>query len=169
MLCRHVLMQALPALAEHDLEALPAQVEKAFSSWAKTHNQAVFDAYPAQVLNGTVWRLVPAVDRLTKSSDVLVQLPAVRPALQLDLTATVNVVTGVVDGAVVVPRDALEGGGERRSVYLVAAGSRAARRAITVGVCDEHACQVREGLAAGERVISPVPAGLKDGTKVRPL
>ncbi len=131
--------------------------------------RCVFDAYPAQVLNGTVWRLVPAVDRLTKSSDVLVQLPAVRPALQLDLTATVNVATGVVDGAVVVPRDALEGGGERRSVYLVAAGSRAARRAITVGVCDEHACQVREGLAAGERVISPVPAGLKDGTKVRPL
>jgi len=38
------------ALREHDLEALPAQVEKAFSSWAKTHNQAVFDAYPEDVL-----------------------------------------------------------------------------------------------------------------------
>ncbi len=38
------------ALAEHELEALPEQVEKAFSGWAKTHNQAVFDAYPADVL-----------------------------------------------------------------------------------------------------------------------
>jgi len=38
------------ALHEHGLEALPAHVEKAFSNWAKTHNQAVFDAYPADVL-----------------------------------------------------------------------------------------------------------------------
>jgi len=127
----------------------------------------VFDAYTGQVLNGAVWRIVPAVDRLTKSSDVLVRLPALRPALQLDLTATVNIVTGVVDGAVVVPRDALEGGGDHRSVYVVTADSRAARRAITVGACDEHACQVLDGLASGDRVISPLPAGLKDGAKVR--
>jgi RND family efflux transporter MFP subunit len=127
----------------------------------------VFDAYTGQVLNGSVWRIVPAVDRLTKSSDVLVRLPATRPALQLDLTATVNIVTGVVDGAVVVPRDALEGGGERRSVYVVSADARAARRAVTVGACDEGACQVVDGLAAGERVVSPLPAGLKDGARVR--
>ena len=127
----------------------------------------VFDAYTGQVLTGSVWRIVPAVDRLTKSSDVLVRLPVTRPPLQLDLTATVNIVTGVVDGAVVVPRDALEGGGDRRSVYVVTAGSRAARRALTVGACDEQACQVLDGLAAGERVISPLPAGLKDGAKVR--
>ncbi len=127
----------------------------------------VFDAYTGQVLKGSVWRIVPAVDRLTKSSDVLVKLPATRPALQLDLTATVNIVTGVIEGAVVVPRDALEGGGERRSFYAVTAGSHAARRAITIGACDEHACQVLAGLSAGERVISPLPAGLKDGVKVR--
>jgi RND family efflux transporter MFP subunit len=129
--------------------------------------RCVFDAYPGQVLKGTVWRIVPAVDRLTKSSDVLVQLPAVRPALQLDLTATVNLVTGVVENALVAPRDALEGGGERRSVYVVTAGSRASRRAVTVGTCDERACQVVAGLSAGERVISPLPPGLKNGAKVR--
>jgi RND family efflux transporter MFP subunit len=126
----------------------------------------VFDAFPDRVLKGTVWRLVPAVDRLTKSSDVLVELPADRPPLQLDLTATVNIVTGVVEHAPVVPRDALEGGGERRSVYVVDAASRATRRPITVGACDEHACQVVDGVAVGEKVISPLPAGLKGGEKV---
>jgi membrane fusion protein, multidrug efflux system len=128
----------------------------------------VFDAFPARVLKGTVWRLVPAVDRLTKSSDVLVELPGDRPPLQLDLTATVNIVTGVVEQALVVPRDALEGGGERRSAYVLAAGSRATRRTITVGACDEHACQVIDGLTGGDKVISPLPAGLKDGAKVNP-
>ena len=35
----------------------------------------VFDAYPDRVLRGKVWRIVPTVDRLTKSADVLVELP----------------------------------------------------------------------------------------------
>lgn len=128
----------------------------------------VFDAFPEQVLKGAVWRLVPAVDRLTKSADVLVALPRERPALQLDLTATVNIVTGVVERAVIVPRDALAGAGARRRVLLVDGRSRAAARDITVGVCDERACEVRAGLTTGERVIAPVPAGLVPGVRVRP-
>jgi len=39
------------ALQEHGLDPLPEQVEKAFSRWTKTHNQAVFDAYPQDVLS----------------------------------------------------------------------------------------------------------------------
>jgi RND family efflux transporter MFP subunit len=128
----------------------------------------VFDAYLGRVLRGAVWRIVPTVDRLTKSSDVLVRLPEERPALQLDLTATVNIVTGVVLNAVVVPRDALEGSGERRIVYLVGDASRAVRREVTVGSCDETVCQVVAGAAAGERVIAPLGTVVKAGAKVRP-
>jgi len=128
----------------------------------------VFDAHLGRVLRGTVWRSVPTVDRLTKSSDVLVELPADRPPLQLDLTATVNIVTGVVDDAVVVPREALEGSGAERGLYVVGAGSRALRRTVTVGACDETACQVAAGAAAGEVVIAPLPASLRAGAKVRP-
>ncbi len=126
----------------------------------------VFDAYPGRALLGTVWRLVPAVDRLTKSTDVLVSLPAERPPLQLDFTVTVNIVTGVVDGAVVVPRDALDGAGAQRAAFALRDDGRAARRALRLGACDEERCQVLEGLAAGERVIAPLPPGLKDGDRV---
>jgi RND family efflux transporter MFP subunit len=127
----------------------------------------VFDAHLSRVLTGTVWRIVPAVDRLTKSADVLVALPGDRPPLQLDLTATVNIVTGVVDGALVAPRDALEGAGARRTAYLVGADGRARRRDVTVGACDELACEVVAGLAAGERVVAPLAAAVVDGVKVR--
>lgn len=127
----------------------------------------VFDAFPERILKGAVWRVVPAVDRLTKSADVLVELPSDRPVLQLDLSATVNIVTGVVERAVIVPRDALLGAGTRRQVLLVDDRSRLATRDVTVGVCDERACEVREGLAVGERVVSPVGSGLEPGTKVR--
>lgn len=127
----------------------------------------VFDAHPNQVLTGRVWRLVPAVDRLTKASDVLVELPADLPAARLDATVTVNIVTRVVEDALVVPRDALEGAGDERVVWEAAASGRAMRRRITVGACDTRACEVRAGLEPGERVISPLPVGLREGQRVR--
>ncbi len=126
----------------------------------------VFDAYPGKLLVGKVWRLVPAVDRLTKSTDVLVSLPAERPPLQLDFTVTVNVVTGVVENAVVVPRDALDGIGAQRAAFAPGADGRVRRVALELGACDEERCQVLAGLAAGDRVVSPLPAGLKDGDRV---
>lgn len=125
----------------------------------------VFDAYPGEVLKGSVWRIVPAVDRLTKSTDVLVRLPSERPPLQLDLTATVNIVTGVVEAAPVVPRDALEGAGDERAVYRVN-GREARRCPVQVGACDQQRCQVRQGLAPGDTVISPLPPGIRDGERV---
>lgn len=128
----------------------------------------VFDAYPGQTFRGEVWRLVPAVDRLTKSTDVLVSLPADRPPLQLDLTVTVNIVTGVVDDALVVPRDALEGTGTERAVFSASDGGRAVRRAVKIGACDEERCQVLTGLALGDKVIAPLPTGLAAGERVHP-
>jgi len=126
----------------------------------------VFDAYPGKMFAGSVWRLVPAVDRLTKSTDVLVSLPAERPPLQLDFTVTVNIVTGVVENAVVVPRDALDGTGAERFALVPRADGRVERRALEVGACDEERCQVLSGLAEGERVVAPVPTGLKDGDRI---
>jgi RND family efflux transporter MFP subunit len=127
----------------------------------------VFDAYPGQLLRGEVWRLVPAVDRLTKATDVLVSLPPARPPLQLDLTVTVNILTGVVEDALVVPRDALEGAGTKRAVFLLGERGRAARRPVEIGACDEDRCQVLAGLARGDTVISPLPAGLSEADRVR--
>ena len=126
----------------------------------------VFDAYPGELLLGKVWRLVPAVDRLTKSTDVLVSLPPERPPLQLDFTVTVNIVTGVVEDAVVVPRDALDGTGAGRAAFVPRSDGRVERRALEIGPCDEDRCQVLSGLAQGERVVAPLPSGLKDGDRV---
>ena len=126
----------------------------------------VFDAYPGKLLLGTVWRLVPAVDRLTKSTDVLVSLPADRPPLQLDFTVTVNIVTGIVDDALVVPRDAVDGAGAQRAAFVWRADGRAEKRALELGPCDEQRCQVLSGLAKGERVVTPLPTGLKDGDRI---
>lgn len=126
----------------------------------------VFDAYPDLLLTGRVWRVLPAVDRLTRSADVLVTLPPNPPPLQLDLTATVNLVTAVVEDALVLPREALLGVGSTRQVARVDGQRRAVLASVAVGVCDPQRCQIVGGAEAGEEVIAN-PAGLASGAKVR--
>ncbi|MGQ9496598.1 MAG: efflux RND transporter periplasmic adaptor subunit [Thermoanaerobaculaceae bacterium] len=128
----------------------------------------VFDAFPQQILTGQVWRVVPTVDRLTRSADVLVQLPKARPPLQLDMTATVNIVTQVVPDALLVPRLALRGTGMQRQVLQVDASQRLVAVEVKVGPCDLDRCQVLEGLTAGEKVVIS-PSELSPGAKTRRL
>ncbi len=126
----------------------------------------VFDAFPDLVLTGAVWRVVPAVDRLTKSADVLVTLPPNPPPLQLDLTATVNIVTAELTDVLVLPRDALRGAGRERAVLKISPQRRAVAASVQVGACDSTHCHLLAGLAPGEEVISAADT-VFEGAKVR--
>lgn len=127
----------------------------------------VFDSHPEQVFSGQVWRIVPAVDRLTKSSDVLVRHSQSLVRMHFDATVTANIVTRVVEDALLVSRDALEGVGANRRVWRVTDRGRAEVVPIQVGACDERACEVAAGLLPDAVVIEPLPAGLREGQRVR--
>lgn len=126
----------------------------------------LFDAFPQEPMLGRVWRIVPTVDRLTKSADVLVELPASHPPLQLDMTATVNIITQVVEDTLLVPRSALQGVGTERIAFTVDDASRLRAVTLRVGACGQDRCQVLSGLAAEEQVVSEA-SGLKPGMRVR--
>lgn len=126
----------------------------------------VFDAYPDELLEGEVWRIVPAVDRLTKSTDVLVTLPANPLPMQLDLSATVNLVTAVVEDALVLPRGALSGAGPERQVLQMTKDGRAQAVPVRAGPCDASHCQILDGLEVGDEVLVSADA-VADGARVR--
>lgn len=126
----------------------------------------VFDAYPDRPLEGTVWRIIPEVDRLTRAADVLISLPPDTPPLQLNLTATVNIVIREVADALLVPRSAVLGEGEGRRVLVVGPGGRAEERKVELGLCDLESCQVLSGLDEDDWVIRS-PETLKPGRRVR--
>jgi hypothetical protein len=70
------------------------------------------------------------------------------------------------EGVPVVPRDAVtERGG--RSVVFVIDGQRAVLRTVALGLGDDDRVEVREGVAAGERVVVRGLETLTDGTRVR--
>lgn len=126
--------------------------------------RVVLDAYPQQVFVGKVRRIIPAVDRLTRSTDVVVDLPSEVPALQLDMTATVNIVVGVYEQAILVPRLALLGSGPKRQVLQLDSQGRLAARTVEVGSCDVQRCQIVAGLQLGEQVVADA-TGLQPGVK----
>jgi len=66
---------------------------------------------------------------------------------------------------VLVPLAALVHEGEETAVF-VAAGNKAQRRPVTVGITDDEHAEISSGLKAGEPVIVKGQAGLPDGASI---
>jgi RND family efflux transporter MFP subunit len=114
-------------------------------------------------LNARVSEIVPSVDAASRTYIV-----------KLDLPATPNLRTGMFGRAifplgpqkvVTVPLAALTERGQLQSIFVVKDGV-AHTRLVTTGRRTTGAAEILSGLNEGERVVTPVPAGLLDGAKV---
>ena len=84
-------------------------------------------------------------------------------AVEVDIDAEERI------GAIFVPAEALvrEGGkAGRDGVLFIAAGNRAERRAVTVGVETDERVEITSGIKAGELVITRGQSGLPDGAAI---
>ncbi|MEP0773322.1 MAG: efflux RND transporter periplasmic adaptor subunit, partial [Acidobacteriota bacterium] len=88
------------------------------------------------------------------------------PPLQLDLTATVNIVTAELAGVPVLPRDALRGAGRERAVLRVSPQGRAVAVKVEVGACDPTHCHILAGVNTGDEVIAAADT-VPEGVRVR--
>lgn len=112
------------------------------------------------------------VDRVSPSLDAsgrdLVVEATVDAADAADLRVGAFVRGGVQTGArpaVAVPEAAVVRDGAATRAWVIASG-RAEERVVAVGQAVDGRLPVLDGLVAGEAVISPVPAGLRDGRAV---
>ena len=107
-----------------------------------------------QGFEGQVAFVFPAIEESTRSFRCRVVVPNGDARFRPGLLARVLVVVRAVEGALVVPREALSpaaGGWEVRVVE----GDREAARAVKIGVATDEAVEVLEGLQEGERVRLP--------------
>ena len=119
------------------------------------------DAFPDQVVDGTVREITPKGDPVNRSYRVRVTLPA-QHALMIGMTTELNVVVRESAESVLVPAAALANG----RLYVLK-DDRVEARAITVGAIGPRQVEIRQGLAAGELVVLDPPPKLKDGARVR--
>jgi RND family efflux transporter MFP subunit len=128
----------------------------------------VLDAYPASPVRGRVRRVFPSADAQSRLVPVEVALAgfpagvAARPGFLARVTFQLD----RRPGALVVPAGAVGVGEEGQFVYLVD-GDSLVRRPVTLGITAEGMVEVRQGLAAGERVVTSGHTNLRPGSRVR--
>ena len=121
------------------------------------------DAYADRTLPATVQSITPKGDPAKKTFRIYLALPAETP-LRIGMSVEANIVARQKADALVVPAEALSGG-----AVFVLDGDIARRHPVTIGIRGTRAIEITQGISEGDRIIAPVPQGLKDGAKVRAI
>lgn len=110
-----------------------------------------------------VSEIVPSVDAASRAYIVKIDLPAV-PNLRSGMFGRARFPLGARK-VVAIPPQAMMERGQLQSVFVMEDGF-ARTRLVTIGERGRTAIEVLSGLSEGEKLVSPVPAGLSDGARV---
>jgi membrane fusion protein (multidrug efflux system) len=124
------------------------------------------EAYPDRVFEGTVTRIVQALNRATRTMTVEIDLPNKDRLLKGGMFARVEAVVGTHPKAVQVPIDAVSRLEDMQYVYIVRDG-KAQRVNVEIGARDENRVEITKGLAGDEEVIISGKDLVHDGTPVQ--
>ncbi len=131
----------------------------------QTVNIAV-DGYPEKSFAGTVKKIQPAIDPMTRTFNVIVGIANPEELLKPGMFARAQIETDYHPQALVMPRSAaLE---EEGKYYAVAVReSKACRVEITLGFQDGDRLEVLDGLSEGEQVVLEGAYALAEGAPVQ--
>lgn len=124
------------------------------------------EAYPDQVFEGTVTRVVQALNRATRTMTVEIDLPNKDRRLKGGMFARVEVLVGIHRDAVQIPIDAVSRLEEAQYVFVVRDG-KAQRVNVEIGTRKENHVEIVTGLSGDEVVIVSGKDLVRDGTPVQ--
>jgi RND family efflux transporter MFP subunit len=134
---------------------------------------ATLDAYPDWKIPCHVIAIIPTADRQRATVGVRVGFDELDPRILPDMGVKVAFqeqsggdAEASPRGGPSIPATAVQRIGGRDYVFVVSAG-RAERRAVAIGGRAGDQVIIDSGLAPGERVVAPAPAGLEDGSPVK--
>ncbi len=121
------------------------------------------DAYPGKVFQGSVSRIAPTFDPLSRTALVEIKVPNPEHYLKPGMFARIKVIIQEHDNALKIRREAVVKG---NNVFVVKEG-RASLRNIVQGIREGNWVEVLAGVAAGEEVVIRGQKFLKDGMRVK--
>jgi RND family efflux transporter MFP subunit len=130
------------------------------------------DAYPDQVYQGQVSKIVPTADRAKATVMVKIRFKSYDRSVLPEMSAKVNFLArevagqkGASDAVLTVPGSAVVRRDGRQVVYQIKE-NRAVEVPVTVGRSLGTLLEIKQGLKEGDRVISNVDERISDGAKV---
>jgi membrane fusion protein (multidrug efflux system) len=124
------------------------------------------EAYPDRVFEGTVTRIVQALNRATRTMTVEIDLPNKDRQLKGGMFARVEVMVGTHPQAVQIPIEAISLLEDERYIYVVRDG-KAERVNVEIGARDKDRVEITKGLTGNEQVIVSGKDLVRDGTPVQ--
>lgn len=125
------------------------------------------DALGGTVFKGTVRRIFPAADSVTRMVPVEVELGGgAARQLRPGYLARVTVKLGERSGVLLAPASAVVGSRDTRAVY-VKVGDKVERRSVRIGQVSGTVVEILEGLQPGDTVVTVGTDQLRDGASVR--
>ncbi|HUL06511.1 MAG TPA: efflux RND transporter periplasmic adaptor subunit [Candidatus Acidoferrum sp.] len=126
------------------------------------------DALPGELVTGTVYAIDPLVDEQGRAIVVRATLPNKDRRLRPGLFARVALVYDTIASALLVPEQAIVPIGEDKFVFKVVNG-KAALSKVTIGERFKGRAEIRQGLAAGDTVVTAGQMKIRDGADVTVL
>jgi len=124
------------------------------------------EAYPDRVFEGTVTRIVQALNRATRTMTIEVDLPNRDHVLKGGMFARVEIMVGSHRNAIQIPLDAVSRLEDSQYVYIVREG-KAQRVPVEIGARDENRVEITKGLDGSEQVIISGKDLVHDGVPVQ--
>jgi RND family efflux transporter MFP subunit len=124
------------------------------------------EAYPDRVFDGTVTRIVHALNRATRTMTVEIDLSNKDRQLKGGMFARVEALVGTHRQAIQIPIDAVSRLEDAQYVYIVRDG-KAQRVNVDIGLRDENRVEIIRGLRGDEQVIVSGKDLVHDGTPVQ--
>ena len=124
------------------------------------------EAYPDQVFEGTVTRIVQALNRATRTMTVEIDLPNKDRQLKGGMFARVEVMVGTHHQALQIPIDAVSRLEDTQYIYVVREG-KAQRVDVETGARNNNLVEILKGLSGDEEVVVSGKDLVHDGTPVQ--
>jgi len=141
--------------------------EKELSVLRKGQEVSVaLDAWPGEVFQGEIIRISPVVDPDSGTFRVTARVNDRNQMLKPGLFGRVDILYDLHRDVPVIPRSAVITEDEQSHVFVVAGDGSASRRAVQLGYERAGLIEVREGVTAGETVVTAGKGSLNDGAKV---
>jgi membrane fusion protein (multidrug efflux system) len=124
------------------------------------------DAWPGQAFAGEIIRISPVIDPGTGTFRVTAQVRDRGHMLKPGLFGRIEVLYDLRRDVPVIPRSAVITEDERNHVFVIGDDGNATRRNVQLGYERAGMIEVRDGVTAGERVVTAGKGSLSDGARV---
>lgn len=165
---------SIAKISDTDELQIKVNVAERFISRIRENQTAIvsFDAYPGVEFKARVFEVSPVLDTTSRTMLAKLKVEPADSRIKAGMYARVKLITDTIEGAVVIPNDAIVYRGGKP--YVFTAKSESAESSVNMvsvkeGLSVDNKTEIQEGLKEGDVIIVKGQSLLSDGSKVKIL